>query len=1309
MVKRLIWFLIGMVTAVVLVVGGIVGGAYYIASTQSIDSIEDMIGQELPILKDDPESLRDKNLIELYEFIMQTVSNEDVTIGQLRETFGLQELITDDFFGVDLRGVYDIKLSEVAEENGPALPALMDGITLRVLTEGVGMDLSHVSFLSKYVDYPILDFIKIFNTMSLGTLLESTEGMESNAILDAIMYVEDTEGEFVRWTNPDGIESYARYEDFNTSRDDIVKFTEVEEGKFRVKRQPATGEVYYINVNGYYLTGDEADAYYTALATAKRYYGLTFLNGDFAKVINGITLGDVITNINPGDLLYDLKNVKLGNISSEINGLIDDFAIASFMSISTSDGILSGIAVTEVEPTDAYVITAEGEYVPWTGTYDANYRDGLFFKKTGESGDKYIPYYILNESDVYESSAVADIEFASYTGSYYVATTVAELSTKVEAITVIDAIGGLNKINTQSILQAIAFAKYEVGSGYTGDVLYKKVENTDSSGPAYVFEVADAGYTGEKYYPIKATQISTRINDLTIQDVLAKPEDSAHQVIKDLWNSNCRVDEIGSQINTIIDDLTIQDVLDEPAADAHKVIKDLWNSNCKINEISNEINDVINGLTIQDVLDEPAADAHKVIKDLWNSNCKINEISNEINDVINGLTIQDVLDEPAADAHEVIKDLWNSNCKINEISGEIDGIINDLTVQDVLDEPAADAHKLMKDLWNSNCKVTEISTKVNELVNGLTVQDVLDEPAADAHKLIKDLWNSNCKVTEISTKANELVNGLTIQDVLDAPAADAHKVIKDLYNSNCKINEISSEIDEIVTGLTIQDVLDEPAADAHKIMKELYESNCLVTNISTEVSKLIDGLTVSDAMGGLDKINGNKIIQALAFAEYTAGCGYEGTEFYKQVLNTSSEPNAPKYVYELAEDGYTGTKYYPVKATDISTAVDTLTIQDVMNEPASDAHSLIIELYNSNCLVTNISTEIDSLIGSLTIQDVMDEPGADAHSLIKKLYDSDCLVSNIDDKVSDLIEELRIRDVLDEPDPATANKIILKLWENNGTVDEIGSFLNTLTIQDVMDDPGEDGNKILKKIYDMNPSLNDHASNNLTSCFNSLLNSLEVADVITLTADSSTLMKALLYTHEYVQVFGKSEPEILADASNYYVLMNDDEDAKHVCVECLTEMPTAGTYTVYRYLTVADVTTDEHEQYYWYDEVAKVYKKVDSTTAADAQIYTATKVADLEHRMNEIRAGDVFADMENGKGLGAIISRSTLIVDISHDIEAHLSFDSLTVEKLFNIAGEDIEQFMTNKGMTGTKRDAFKNMNIKTLIDEFADMFVVLG
>lgn len=828
--KRILWFFIGMISSFVLVIGGVLGASYLIAKNSSINSLEDKLGYELPILIEDPEDLRDRNLIDLAKYVMDLVQNPDTTFGDLRGKLGLGDLITDDYMGVDFRPLDDVKIREY-EDAG--VEALFDGITLRVLTT-TGMDVaSNFAFLADYKDYPLVDLLRELFVMPLGAFLQNDNNQSSNDIVSALMFTEDDAGEFVKWTDSNGNQHYVKYEDFNVNRQYAVKFQKITDNEYRICRNPAPNSVYYICIAGEYITNAEAQAYYSELATAQRYYGLTIMNPEFDRIINNITLGSVIT-IEPNNLLYELRDVKLSGLGEGVDNLVDNLAIASVITVKQGDGIVESIAMTETDLANAYVLNADGEYVAYTGTFEAGYSDGVFFKKPGE--DDYVAYFVVGADSQYVTSVGVDL--STYAGNFYKATTVMEISGKVSDITVLDALGGVAKVNEDSIIQAIAFAPW------------------------------------------------------------------------------------------------------------------------------------------------------------------------------------------------------------------------------------------------------------------------------------------------------------------------------------------------------------------------------------------------------------------------TESCGYTG-KLYKKTINPTGDP---EYLFEVAEDGYEGTTYYPVKATDISSRVGSITIRDVLGKPAE-----------------------------------------------------------------------------------TDNKLIKAIWrEGEGVaIGDIGTVINKLGIQDVIEDPGEDGNGILKKIYDKNPSLNPDSEHSFTAVFSDLLDEIEVADVIQLDSDSSSLMKALLYEPCYkLSTVSDVQNISIENSVNYFVVDNADtvidadgnKKEKHVCLECLQsdgDDPTIrydlpADYTLYEYLTVGDITDGVYDGYFYYDETEKVYKPVTDATASTYQVYHTTKVTDIETRMNEIRLMDVFPDMSTESGIGILLSKSTLVVNLADDLETHVNMENMTVEKLlrFSLSGEDAltpDEYLINKGITSQDdRDTIKAMTLEGMLDLFLSGWDVL-
>ena len=82
---------------------------------------------------------------------------------------------------------------------------------------------------------------------------------------------------------------------------------------------------------------------------------------------------------------------------------------------------------------------------------------------------------------------------------------------------------------------------------------------------------------------------------------------------------------------------------------------------------------------------------------------------------------------------------------------------------------------------------------------------------------------------------------------------------------------------------------------------------------------------------------------------------------------------------------------------------------------------------------------------------------------------------------------------------------------------------------------------------------------------------------------------------------------------------------------------------------------------------------------------------------------DIFDDMTTESGLGVLIKKSTLIVDLSQGIEDSVNMDTLTIEKLLRFSGiSDPAAYLESRGITEPEdQEYIQNLTISEMLDVF--------
>ncbi|MBQ8522380.1 MAG: hypothetical protein IJ458_01800 [Clostridia bacterium] len=262
----------------------------------------------------------------------------------------------------------------------------------------------------------------------------------------------------------------------------------------------------------------------------------------------------------------------------------------------------------------------------------------------------------------------------------------------------------------------------------------KKISELDDAGAFNDVTVADAmGYyyndNDENYYQnydgttysnkvegifahladAKVSQLSTRINTLTIGQVLDIEESEATGVLKSLYGTSVE------DLDTKLDTLTLGEALGIELSDASGVLKALHG--VEIDQLDTEIK----ALTLGKALDIAEGDAKGIVKALHG--VKITELQGEIDN----LTLGKALGIEQSSATGVIKALYNS--KVNELDKDV----SDLQIYQIMGytREGTEGNYIYK---NGETKVTGImnaiaGTKVNDLgsnIETLKAKDVFD-------------------------------------------------------------------------------------------------------------------------------------------------------------------------------------------------------------------------------------------------------------------------------------------------------------------------------------------------------------------------------------------------------------------------------------------------------------------------------------------------------------------------------------------------------------------------------------------------------
>lgn len=868
--KRIFWFIIGIITGIVATVGGVIGGGYYFLNTSKVGDILDMSGMEVQIGSD---SMREMTVLELVGDIGETFSNPDTTLNDIRERYGLTELITDDLFGIDMTQLLDISLGRL-EVDGPV--ALFDSVTFKTL-QTLGFELVGFEFLLVYDNLPIMEAINQVTTLPIHVLLSSGSS-ESNAILESLMCAEDDEGEYVKWTREvlgETVSSIVKLSSFDVNANDQLRYKNVN-GTFRFDRSLTSSDDFYLCVDGEYISKTDAIDLYNELSTTQRYFASTLTDPAFDKVMSSIKVSTFITEASASGSPLLQYLLEVDPKVSEIGSVFNNVAVVDVMGATADGGVLSSLLSTEVV-LDEYYVDVDGEKTLSSGAFGADYDGGIYYLE----GEEYYPYYVVNAEGKFQSSfgyAKDGNKLADYTGKFYKATRISGLQDKFNNLTVIDAFGGLDKINSQNTLQGLAFAEYTAGCGYEGDVFYAKVANPDFDPdadpvpPSFIYEVCESTYAGTRYYPVTVNDVSDRVADMRIQDFMNEPNHNTNYVVWEMYMENPKVFEMEDTIAQVISSTALADFTKIKTSNTSKILKSLALIPIDLDDYDEFYNYKKEVIATQSTvhstdyegdwfinINENVAGADPEYRKIFITGASYYEpmyfnasyysgefyygaVNQDINDHTETIRMQEIIDDPGDSGNKILKKLFDENPVVtgDGLAQVFETVLDDLVFTDVVDLGVS-----------TNGMLNAIAYSP---VSGMTVADV---PAGSKGEYYVSVGGGYVKLDTVAgasaastdpvyqpTKISEIesrVNAICVGDVFEL---NTEKGIGVIIPANTPLNDLPGVVEDGIDPETLTiEMLFDLANYTDQEIDELFEGvngTAKTIALSTSVKTLID-------------------------------------------------------------------------------------------------------------------------------------------------------------------------------------------------------------------------------------------------------------------------------------------------------------------------------------------------------------------------------------------------------------------------------------------------------------------------------------
>ncbi|MGN1098854.1 MAG: hypothetical protein ACI4S9_00785, partial [Christensenellales bacterium] len=254
------------------------------------------------------------------------------------------------------------------------------------------------------------------------------------------------------------------------------------------------------------------------------------------------------------------------------------------------------------------------------------------------------------------------------------------------------------------------------------------------------------------------------------------------------------------------------------------------------------------------------------------------------------------------------------------------------------------------------------------------------------------------------------------------------------------IDGLSAKIDTLM----LSDILSEPDESSHALYRKLYESATPITGIdSAFITGLVDDLNLADVIT-VNATTSGKILNSMAFTECTSGTCSE--THYGIAADGSYKP-----VSELP--GYAGAVYHATKVNSVGDKVSSLKISDVLEDPGSTGNAVLKRIYDDGKPINEInSAYFAALMDDMYVKDIVTVTPSSSQTLQSFAYEicDTPLTCTHENHFGEYMNEfLPIADIETAQGSTYTGRYYVPV-----KIGEIDARLSSLTIRDVLGDPG---------------------------------------------------------------------------------------------------------------------------------------------------------------------------------------------------------------------------------------------------------------
>lgn len=1007
--KTVIFFIVGIILGIAIVVGAVAGGALYVLNSDldgvlsmfGVDNSKDEETGKNKVVNTDPDNGGVTSVLDLISKITAMAQDtQNLTLGQIDAlvpaTRGLVDQLSaaiEQYVTVDYDELSAIKFSEFG-----------------AYLEGVVMNIQPAAFL---------DNLNLEGSANI-VLEKLLYGLESNCV-----------------TDPATGEKYPIMVDNFKYVDGAYK--RVEDGAVLsnsqyIIKQSADNDLYdifFFEYNGnYYIT--ERDAHdiqkFGFAADSGHLYGM--YNAEYAE-----NTGNYY--INAAGEKTVLEPVTIGSLMDG-NGLgaLEKMRVTELLSGELADDELIGTLLGDISIGDLI-------------NGNVNFQDKVNEIELGaflavESNDAMLLYFVYGLTNL---SSTPDGQ-GRYTATYKLG---------VEDITAYVTVEG-GKITSVTDEEGNALAVTTVGS------INNTIDNIEIS--IFVDVTTDNGILPYLAYGITGLKEVDGLWTAKLDGEDCTVQVSGNKIISVTDSEGnpvpaAGIDELSGRVNGVMDNLTIGDIIDP---DGNKILEQL--ATYKINELSS----AMNTLEIGGLIDIPADNKILAYLAYGITEININTVTQTATGKLKTddreqnvyITLKKVQDKEEYNITGVYTTEEHTpgtevpGTTINGINDRIGDITETLYIKDII-EINPDNPLMVK---IGDCKISEVGS----VVETITLPDVMAIPSDNA--IMAFLAYS---ITDINTENNTAVLHKKLPDgtyttttvQIETDGKNITKVTEGTSPvGGTLVNEVGEKVTELTETLKIGDIIE--IEGSGKLMQKIKDSTI------SGVGALVDELTLPDVM---DIPADNKIMAYLAYGiteidgtnakhngedvvltiqdDYITGVTkngepVEGTginEVGGKVDELTKTLKIKDLIDTSTQSGKLMDKIGDCTIADVGNVVNELTLPDVMDIPADNA--IMAFLAYGITEIDGTSAKLNGEAVTLTIVgDNITEVTKDGESV------PGTKIEAVGGKVNELTTTLKIKDIVNK---TGSSKLMQKIGEC--TISSVSDVVNDLTLPDVIDIP----------------------------------------------------------------------------------------------------------------------------------------------------------------------------------------------------------------------------------------------------------------